>query len=63
MCMMRDVRLHHVKPTASSLRVVGIKATPAGRAENISRDIRAWRGLDPAERTRTTEVVAAPKFA
>ena len=59
---MRGVRLNTQKPTAPSLRVVGIKATPAGRARKRSRDIRAWRGLDAADRTRTRERVAAPEI-
>jgi len=49
-------------PTAPSLRVVGIKATPTGRAEKSARESCAWRDLDAAERTRTTEAVAAPEI-
>jgi Replication-relaxation len=50
------------KPTASSLRVVGIKATPAGRAHIILRGTCRRRDLDAADRTRTTERVAAPEI-
>ena len=59
---MREVRQDCTDLTASSLRVVGIKATPAGRAGTNLHDIGARRGLDAAERTRTRERVAAPKF-
>jgi hypothetical protein len=58
---MFNTRHTDTKLTASSLRVVGIKATPAGRARIILRGTCKRRGLDAAERTRTTEVVAAPE--
>ncbi len=57
-----DTRLNHAQPTASSLRVVGIKATPAGRARDILHDIRTERDLDPVDRTRTRNLVAAPEI-
>jgi hypothetical protein len=58
------VRLRHPlrDRTASSLRVVGIKATSARRARYYSQDIRAWRGLDVADRTRRHMHVAAPEI-
>jgi hypothetical protein len=61
--VMRDTRLNHAQATASSLRVVAVKATPAGRASIILSGTRVRRGLDAAERTRTTKVVAAPEIA
>src|SRR5437870_379774 len=62
MFLVLQSRRREKQPTASSLRVVGVKATPAGRAPMTSRDRRARRGLDAAEWTRTAERVAAPEI-
>jgi len=59
---MFDTRHTDMKPTASSLRVVGIKATPAGRAHIILRGTCRRRDLDAAERTRMTVAEAAPEI-
>ena len=49
------------EPSAASLRAVGIKATPVGRARVFAHDTCARRGLDAADRPRTAERMAAPK--
>ena len=49
------------EPSAASLRAVGIKATPTGRAGITTIDMIHWRGLDAADRPRTAERMAAPK--
>ena len=59
------LQMHHtdIEPSVSSARAVGsVKATPAGRARRTARFTCARRGLDPAERTRTPDRVAAPKI-
>src|SRR5437868_4625210 len=62
MCVQEKTRYNDSQPTASSLRVVGIKATPAGRARTSSHDARIWRDLDAADRTRMAKRVAAPEI-
>lgn len=57
------LRCHHPSQrTASSLRVVGIKATASRRARMTARMSIPWRDLDAADRTRTPKRVAAPEI-
>ena len=58
-----DQPSHRVRERrAASLRAVGIKATPTGRARVLAHDACKWRDLDAADRPRTAKRMAAPKI-